>query len=89
MSFLLSRSEHMRRTMPSSRVRKTKVLGFGTNDADYVVDPRKTNGGGGLPCVPRVDAHAYQVLQQAFSAQESYLRRCFRLRFVGLLYEIS
>jgi len=49
MSFLLARSEHMRCTMPSSRVRKTKVLGFGTNDADYVVDPGKQTGEAACP----------------------------------------
>lgn len=49
MSLLLAKSEHMRQSMPSGRFRKSKVLGFGRNDADYVVDPSKASGIGVCP----------------------------------------
>lgn len=50
MSDLLSKSNWMRETMPAKRTRgKRLVLGVGLNDADYVVDPGKSNGVGKCP----------------------------------------
>lgn len=69
MSNLLTKSNSMRSSMPSHRKRKTKILGFGFNNADYVVDPGKSSGIG-------VD-HAYhtwmRMLIRCYS--ESFLKK--------------
>lgn len=68
MSIALVKSDWMRETMPSTRKLRTKlVLGWGINDADYVIDPSKTSGIGPCP--------AYQAWQRM-------LLRCYSEAFL-------
>lgn len=59
----LSKSNHMRETMPRKTTRKTMVFNVGINDADYVVDPSKKSGIG--PC-PAYKAWS-RIMQRAYS----------------------
>jgi len=49
MKNMKTKSDWMRNEMPSTRKRNSLVLGFGINDADYVVDPAKKSGIGVCP----------------------------------------